>query len=327
MFGYISKIGKSEVYHGEKRNDNFFEGWFYKIVDKDEKNILAIIPGIFKSKEKSKAHSFIQILDGKSNLSYYIKYGVDEFSTKKNKFEINIGDSFFSAEELMLDLKDDGISLSGTLHFIKIFKWPNSIISPGIMGWYSYVPFMECNHGIISLNHGIEGSLNYNSSQINFTDGKGYGEKDWGSSFPSAYVWLQSNHFSDESISLTASVAKIPWLFSSFRGYIIGLKIGTKLFRLTTYTGAVLNFLRVNENFVELEVSDKNNLLYIKADRTKGGVLHGPYNNEMTKRVSESLDSKIFVRLTDKLTNKIILEDFGRNSGLDINGNLKEIVD
>lgn len=327
MVNYLSKIGKPEVFHGEKKKTNFFEGWFFKLVDKNEKNILAVIPGIYISKDKSKEHAFIQILDGKSHTSHYLKFNKDEFRFIKNKFHVFIGDSFFSENKIELDIQNEDIKLKGKLEFSDLNKWPVTLISPGIMGWYSYVPFMECNHGIISLNHKIDGKLFYQNNEIDFTGGKGYGEKDWGSSFPSAYIWIQSNHFNNESVSLTASIAKIPWLFSSFRGYIIGLLIDGKLYKFTTYNGAILHCLKIDDDSALFEISDKKYYLKVSVKRTEGGVLHGPYQNEMTQRVSESLNAKVKVELTDKAAEKIIFKDEGRNSGLDINGKLEEIID
>ncbi len=48
--------------------------------------------------------------------------------------------------------------------------------------------------------------------------GRGYLEKDWGTAFPQAYVWMQSNHFEVPGVSLVASTALIPWRRAAFRG-------------------------------------------------------------------------------------------------------------
>ncbi len=321
----IKKIWTPETYHGFDKTTNFFEGWFFKLVDSERKNILAVIPGIFKNLDKSKEHAFIQILDGITHESYYLKYDSSEFNSAIDKFEINIGRNSFSSNKINLNI-DSEIKLVGELKFEQLTKWPKTILSPGIMGWYSYVPFMECNHGIISLDHKINGILNYNGKKINYNEGKGYSEKDWGSSFPSAYVWLQSNHFSEDKVSFTSSIAKIPWLFSSFRGFIIGLYYKGNLFRLATYTGAELNHLKVKDDFIEFSVEDKNLLLEVTAERKESGMLHGPYENMMSERITESLSSEISIRLIDKENGKVIMSDRGLCAGLDVNGKLEEIV-
>ena len=60
------------------------------------------------------------------------------------------------------------------------------------MGPFHYLPFLECNHAIISLRHHITGSLKVNNQKFQII-GDGYIEKDWGRSFPQDYLWLQSN--------------------------------------------------------------------------------------------------------------------------------------
>lgn len=82
---------------------------------------------------------------------------------------------------------------------------------------------------------------------IDFNGGRGYIEKDWGRSFPSAYVWMQSNHFSTPGISVKASVANIPWIRNSFVGFIAGVWLGDRLIRFTTYNGSALVKLAISE--------------------------------------------------------------------------------
>ena len=42
------------------------------------------------------------------------------------------------------------------------------------MGPFSYIPFMECNHAIISMQNTINGYININDNLINFNNNKGY---------------------------------------------------------------------------------------------------------------------------------------------------------
>jgi hypothetical protein len=36
----------------------------------------------------------------------------------------------------------------GDVRFTDTQPWPKMLGAPGIMGWYSFVPFMECKHGV-----------------------------------------------------------------------------------------------------------------------------------------------------------------------------------
>jgi hypothetical protein len=84
---------------------------------------------------------------------------------------------------------------------------------------------MECFHGIVSFGHSLGGTLSVEGKPVDFGGGRGYIEKDWGTAFPAGYVWLNSNHIdTDPRACLIASVAIIPWLKASFRGFIVGLR-------------------------------------------------------------------------------------------------------
>ena len=45
------------------------------------------------------------------------------------------------------------------------------------MGPFSFVPFMECYHGVLSMNHSIKGRLDFNGESLSFDNGKGYMER------------------------------------------------------------------------------------------------------------------------------------------------------
>ena len=159
---------------------------------------------------------------------------------------------------------------------------------------------MECNHGVVSFNHTIQGHLTINGTSIDFTNGLGYIEKDWGSSFPAAYVWQQSNHFDEPNTSLMASVAIIPNFGVKFNGFTIGFHHQGNLYRFATYTRAKLDHLKITDDTVEWRVSDRQYVLEMTSVRTRGGLLLGPERSDMHMRVDETLQSSIHVRLLHK---------------------------
>ena len=63
QFHRIHAIWNPHVYHGWGRSKRFFEGWYYKIVNKSQTSAFAIIPGIAMDENGNK-QSFIQVLDG-----------------------------------------------------------------------------------------------------------------------------------------------------------------------------------------------------------------------------------------------------------------------
>lgn len=310
-----------EQFRGWDKKKNYFEGWYFKLISADEKNAIAFIPGIAMD-EIGNQHAFIQVLDGKKQTSVYHKFLITDFIAQPKKFSIRIGNNHFTETEIQLDLS----TIKGTLKFTGNIPWPKPWYSPGIMGPYAFVPFMECYHGIVSMDHVISGVLEINGHIIDFTNGRGYIEKDWGRSFPSAYFWMQSNHFSEAGISLKCSVAKIPWVRSSFVGFIAGVWIKDRLIRFTTYNQSKLRKSFADEKEVEIVLENNNYLLEILATRDNSTELASPINGFMNGRIEESMTASIAVMLTDKKNNKILLSDTGKNAGLEVAGNIQEIM-
>ena len=115
------------------------------------------------------------------SLNIFATYPTFKYSTKR--FEIEIGPNYFSQRRMELDIQRDGVGLKGELQFHNIIPFPKTFRRPGIMGPYSFVPFMECYHGIVNIHHDIHGILEYGGEKMDFSRGYGYIEKDWGRSF------------------------------------------------------------------------------------------------------------------------------------------------
>jgi tocopherol cyclase len=161
---------------------------------------------------------------------------------------------------------------------------------------------------------------------IDFTGGRGYIEKDWGRSFPSAYVWMQSNHFQQANISIKASVAKIPWVRNAFVGFIVGIWLQDRLIQFTTYNKSKLLKCRITKDSVALEMENRNYRLEIIAHRDHATALAAPILGIMDGRIEESMTSTIDVKLFDKKTNTMLLNGLGEHAGMEVAGNIKEII-
>lgn len=203
----FSTIFNPTEFQGRGKTHSYFEGWYFKVLNESATKAFAFIPGIAMD-ESGNQQSFIQVLDGKKESACYHKFAIDAFTSKPGIFKISIANNQFSTKSITLDLPQ----IQGTLHFDNLAQWPTHWYSPGIMGPFAFMPFMECYHGIVSMDHRIRGTLTIDGEPIDFTNGRGYIKKDWGRSFPAAYVWMQSNHFATLGISIKASVAKIPWV-------------------------------------------------------------------------------------------------------------------
>jgi tocopherol cyclase len=278
-------------------------------------NIYSFIPGV--SLTEKDPHVFIQVINGITGSTEYISYRLDQFTWDKKSLYLKIGNSVFTDTYIDLKIKNNKICVHGFLEYRNMIKYPKNLFSPGIMGWYSFVPFMECKHGIVSVNHDLKGSLKINENTIDFNGGKGYIEKDWGTSFPEAWLWIQTNNFRDHDTSFAFSVAKIPWMGKFFIGFIAFLYYNKKFYLYSTYNRSLIIELTYTGTSVSLSMKNHDTLLKIVVIKKTFGELRAPDSGNMSRRIKESVDSEVALSLLDN-HNNIIYNDYGKRAGLEV---------
>ena len=327
MIRFLRSTLRPAAYHGHGKRPPFFEGWYYKIVDALGEHSFAIIPGVFLSDDPEQNHAFVQILDGATGRSTYHRYPGEEFWAAEGELDLHIGPNHFTAEHLSLRIESPELEIGGELRFSGLRPWPVTLRSPGIMGWYAWVPFMETYHGVVSLDHRIDGALRVNGRSVDLTGGRGYIEKDWGKSFPAAWIWFQTNHFGSLDTSLTASVAIIPWLRGSFPGFIVGLWHENVLHRFATYTGAHIEKLDITDDAVAWVILSQSQRLEMRAIRAEGGLIQAPTTVDMGRRIGETLSARVETVLyaLEGGRPRRIFQGTGRHAGLEAVGDLAQL--
>jgi hypothetical protein len=310
----LRKLLAPDMFQGKYKTQHYFEGWYFKITDSKMEKTLAIIPGI--SIGEWDTHAFIQVMDSDHNVSYF-HYDIDEFQYNDKKFEIMIGENYFSKSRIRLNIDGKKFSLQGDLYFSNIMEFPRTIFRPGVMGPFTYIPFMECNHDIISLQHDIIGHLKVSGKTVDFTDGIGYIEKDWGKSMPKSWVWFQSNHFQPDNVSLSVNIANVPLLKCSLLGFIIVFRYNDRIFMFTTYNGSWIKMLYYNKNRLRITVRDCRFRLDINITYAEGGTIIAPVKGQMCRNIVESMNSVVKLKLSDRKGN-ILYQGIGTNGGLEI---------
>ncbi|MBO1305885.1 hypothetical protein JZO70_06925 [Enterococcus sp. 669A] len=299
-------------YHGEKKQHSFFEGWYLK--HQIDQHTYAFIPGISIEKNGSK-HPFIQIIHDES--SHMLHFDESEFFAEEDRFDVRIGNNTFSEEGISLDIQDEeeNLSISGQITYGPFSPIQRSKFSPSIMGPFSYLSFMECYHGILSMGHSLQGSLNLNQQVIDFSSGTGYIEKDWGTSFPKAYIWSQSNEFQQPDVQFFFSLADIPFVGFEFLGLICVLNLAGKEYRIATYNGGKVESITREKDQLVIRLRQKNLELKIAVDSQAGHDLMAPSQGEMNRIIRENANTTINIRLVEG--DKQLFEGEGRMAGFE----------
>ena len=191
-----------------------------------------------------------------------------------------------------------------------------NFLNHNIMGPFSYIPFMECNHAILNMKNGADGLININNNKIQFDDDIGYIEKDWGCSFPQSYIWCLGNNFKNSNASFMISIADVPFKAFHLKGIICDLIIDDNEFRFATYNNAKLIKYDIDENLLNIILKKGYYELNISSKYNKGLKLSGPVKGKMEKDIFESISASIIVTL--KKNNKIIFSDTSTHCVLEI---------
>jgi tocopherol cyclase len=316
MIDYLRRIYNPTLFQGSLKKQRYFEGWYFKFVS-TRNDVCAFIPGISLS-DKGR-YAFIQYIDGKSGETTFVQFPLEVFRFNPKKFEVWIGDNYFSNETVSLHINDLTLQVRGEIKMKNHKKLPSKILWPGIMGWYSFMPFMECYHGLVSMDHDLEGAVEINGKGMNFSGGRGYIEKDWGRSMPQSWIWIQSNTFTEKSASVMFSLAKIPWLSGRFDGFLCVLMANGVMHRFATYTGARILKVFESENIIEIKLGDKNFVVNIRVERTGYGKLAAPVFGEMSRIIHESINSVVRVTMRTK-QGEIVFDDTGYSAGCEVVG-------
>lgn len=374
----FNKINNPILFQGDITDKNYFEGWYFKQVSADCKAVLSLIPGISLFAEDP--HCFVQYIfknideNGIHTLKTgYCRYAASQFSFSQKPFGIAVGDSTFSEKQIMVNLKDKDFAISGVLELGDFNAIEKSFWMPNIMGFFAYIPKMQCYHRIISMDHTLLGEISITATTasatsatsatatstsattatamtpakttpttpatpttqtiaastpvsttgtvseqiIDFTNGKGYIEKDWGTSFPKEYIWGQCNHFGDEKTSLVFSVADIPFAHTSFRGFLCNLFLNNEEYRFATYNSSKYKITFLSHQKVLLTFENKKSRLEIEALISDPGELIAPVLGNMIKPIKEELSGDVNFTLFDKKTQKLYTE-CGKMAGIEI---------
>ncbi len=237
---------------GKRAVKKQFDGYYYKHQTKD--HTLCLIAG------KAYGGPFIQVIT--KSQSFCVPFG------KNNRF---------SPDGVHLEIESDAFTLTGEIAYRNL-----SPIRYDIMGPFRYFP-MECRHGIISMSHQLSGGVIFNGQEMDFTGGKGYMEKDSGTSFPKSYVWAQANAF-DEPCSVMVSVADIPFFGFRFDGCICVVHYKGKEYRLATYLGVRVECCTQRK----IILSQRQYRLVLSIDADRGHPLAAPARGEMTRTILEN---------------------------------------
>ena len=290
------------AFQGGRGKKEYFEGWYLKHQKGEE--VISFIPSYHVSKE-GKKEILLQVITKEAVWEF--PFSPSQFYADPERFYCQMGENVFSGQGIRVNLKKKGISIRGVIRYGRLTPPAGDIMGP-----FSLLPSMECNHGILSLSHSLWGTLTVNGRELCFNGGCGYMEKDWGTSFPEGYAWSQCSVFDAGHMAFTAAAARIPVGRWKFSGCIAVIYYGGRQYRLASYLGARL----FRWNAKEFMICQGRDLLWVQYPWKGGQTLKAPRNGSMTDVIQEALSCRVRYRFWRK--GQLLLDVTADNGSLEV---------
>lgn len=274
------------------KKEHYFEGWYFKCSTASD--TIAVIVGCAKGDQ---ALAFIQVFMTGSLKSYYMTYDSKAYRYTESPFRVQIEENIFTDHYIKLNICEQDLRIEGSIKFESLTRLPQKFWKRGLMGPFAYLPFMECYHDILSMSHKLKGTLKVNGIVHDFESGKGYIERDWGTSFPSSYRWMQCNHFQQKSLSFMLAIAHIPFLGQSFTGFLCCISIQGHIRIFTTYTGAKIKQFHETNKELMIEIKQGKESIHVCISNKEGAMLKAPNKGTMQRVIYETLESTMELSL------------------------------
>lgn len=300
-------------YHGNEKGSThrYFEGWYFKhCIGTD---VFCIIPSIARD-DKGAGGAFIQVITNKQSLCF--PFPLESFCAQEESFHVLIDKNIFTEQGIHVDITTREHTLKADLHYGPFTPLHKTLYCPDIMGPFSYVPHMECNHGILSLSHRVTGHVLLNAQSHSFDDGTGYIEKDWGRSFPKSWTWFACHHFAKaQGACVMLSIAQIPFLGGNFQGLLAVCMINGKQIRIATYHGAHLLSNSIHNDISYIVLQQRGLKLTVTTRLQNGYPLTAPALGRMHRQIVEYPGCTCHVRLVHH--NTVLLDSKGDCAGFE----------
>ena len=272
-----------EFFRGTNRTGPYFEGWYFKHQN-PQGQTLALIPA-FHIDRNGRRTASLQVIS--KDQAWWLEYPEAHLKVSRQPFQVQIRQSSFGSQGIDLHIRQDNLSLCGSLRY-----GPFTALRSDIMGPFRFFAGMQCSHGVISMGHSLSGTLKLNGERLDFSDGIGYIETDRGRSFPSRYLWTQCVWDRPEQGSLMLAIAAIPLPVGGFTGCICSVLYCDQEYRLATYRGVKIEawssagaVIRQGKYRLEVELLNE-----------RRQALRAPVEGRMERTIHESLCAEVRYR-------------------------------
>lgn len=259
--------------------------------------------------------AFLQWIESDGS-SHFFTYPNEEFYASDSEFDVRIGPNRFSKDQITIDLHNRGVLFSAKLQMESSPLFGEHYHPLNVMGLLSKAPFLPCYHHIIQMGAKAEGSVRWKGEQRTLNSSVVYIEKDWGTSFPKRWNWLQSLKFENYSGSLSAVTSVVPFFGVPVPAGMAAIELDKQRFFWSSAWGHSWKS-SWKDHKLELSFKNSKHSLHLSIQANGHAPLIAPVQGEMKRTINESLNGVIDLKIRDKRGNTI-LADRALQSGVEV---------
>lgn len=249
---------RKNVSAGNSRIDKepWFEWWYYKVVLPETKKSFYFVYGVVNPWDHTTTmkgtRSYVGMGDFGQNKIMEAHYPISEFNSSYESTYVSVAGNIATDKHITGKISEgDGITAVWDITFKN--KWTFNA-EGGLTGrmvtnieWYPAQADAQCS-GVIE-SDGIT---------YKFQDAPCYQDRNWGTSFPSWWTWIVSNHFEghpETALAIGGGKPKVIGAPSPYEGVSVGLRHLGKVYEFSPFK---FNNVKVNVSFGKWEVVGKN---------------------------------------------------------------------
>jgi len=230
--------------NGQVDRRDWFEWWYYKIVDPDTHDAFLFTYGVTDPWDSGATlpgtAAVVEAGDIKSHALALQKFPVGQFQAAYNRTAVNIAGNTATDKQIQGHVVANGHDISWNISFSRKWRFP-------AMGWAMYVPNIS---GIYwypaQASAEADGWVQVDGTVHTLNQAPAYQDRNWGQSFPEWWTWLVSNHFENSPETTLAAGGGEPKILNSvylLSGLCIGLKYAGKKYIFRTTDMDYVNFI------------------------------------------------------------------------------------
>jgi tocopherol cyclase len=332
-------------YHWDGIAKNYFEGWYLRVTIPEIEQTFAFMYSIENPTGGNNSGGAVQILGFNEQYLCRSIPSVKQFWASKNSFSFGhwnkhslaIKPQLISTQEFSKKI-EEGYQVTATLnqgciynpksqnycswqYKIKpIYGWGNANLKQqATAGWLSYLPLYDPGWQI-TMAHGLAtGWIEWKNQRYQFIDAPAYSEKNWGTSFPQKWFWLNCNSFLDyPDLAITAGggIRQVLWWTEAVG--LIGIHYRGKFYEFAPWNSQITWEIEPWGKWQMFAVRDNYSVTLTGTTDLPGTYVRTPTAKGLVFNCRDTTKGKLSLELKSQA--KVILQANSNLAGLEIGG-------